>query len=94
MELALYKLAETGKISLEQAKILKTTYNNSSTTFKELLEETNLDETTLALEINELLQRKILSFAGPKYYLENFPEKISELIREERTEMLNYSKVR
>ena len=86
LEGALFNLALINKISLEQAKILRALYDNKTLTTFELSKELNLSEGIIAIEINDLSARKIVSEKFGLYFLENFDEKIANLIKEEKKE--------
>jgi len=79
-ELALFKLAESGKISLEQAKILKTVREKRACSAETLSKESGVEEPNFTIEIVDLLERKIVSQKAGIYFCENFAEKLSQLI--------------
>lgn len=86
LEGALFNLALINKITLEQAKILRTLYDNKTLTTYELSKELGLSEGIIVIEITDLLARKIVSEKLGFYFLENFGEKIANLIKEEQNE--------
>lgn len=86
LEGALFNLALINKITLEQAKILRTLYDNKTLTTFELSKELGLSEGIIVIEITDLLARKIVSEKLGFYFLENFGEKIANLIKEEQNE--------
>ena len=85
IETALYKLAVQNKISLEQAKILKQLYNNTPAPAYFISEKTGLNKSEVVIEINDLIEREIVSEKFGFYFVKNFEEMLSELIRKEKT---------
>ncbi|MCR4336055.1 MAG: hypothetical protein NUV57_06005 [archaeon] len=88
IETALYKLAIEKKISLEQAKILKHLYNSPPIPAYFISKKTGLRENEVVIEINELAERRIVSEKFGFYFVNNFEEMLSELIRKEIPEKI------
>lgn len=83
IEAALYKLALKGHITLEEAKILKAIYSNRACRLPTIASETGLGEHQVLAHASNLSAAGIISEKGGIYFCENFPEKISELIRKD-----------
>ena len=88
IETALYKLAETNKISLSEAKILNALYKLKAGSFSRIHYETGLEVSELYESINSLCEQKIISKNSELYYCENFAETISEQIRSEKKKIM------
>lgn len=84
IDLALYNLALINRITLNQAKILKALYNRKPASIYELSKETNLGEGPVTIELNELLEKKIVFEKYGSYFVKDFGETISNLIKEEK----------
>ncbi|MCR4369280.1 MAG: hypothetical protein NUV67_05235 [archaeon] len=80
-EAALFKLALKGTITLEQAKILKALHNKECA-ITALQKETGIGMYTLFEELETLEKKGIVAQRAGLYLIENFEEKISELIGE------------
>ncbi|MFH1391963.1 MAG: hypothetical protein ABIH20_06640 [Candidatus Diapherotrites archaeon] len=87
IETTLYKLAVQNKINLEQAKILKQLYNDTPAPAHNISKKTGLSESEVVIEINDLVERKIVSEKFGFYFVKNFEEMLSELIRKETEEI-------
>ena len=88
LEGALFNLVLENKISLVQAKILRTLYYTTTLTTYELAKELELSEGIVVIETNDLLARKIVSEKFGLCFLQNFSEKIADLIKEEKIEKI------
>lgn len=86
VDLALFNLALVDKISLEQAKILKSLYNRNNQSEFSLASDTGLSVQIVLVELVDLDDRKIVTEKLGYYSVENLEEKISDLIRMEETE--------
>ena len=83
VETALFKLAQEGKISIEQAKILNVLCKKKVLSFPKLLEQTGEETAILTIELLDLIDRKMIFQKNELYYASNIEETISQLIHKE-----------
>ena len=83
VETALFKLAQEGKISIEQAKILNVLRKKNVLSFPKLLKQTGEETAILTIELLDLIDRKMIFQKNELYYASNIEETISQLIHKE-----------
>ena len=83
IETALFKLAQEGKISIEQAKIINVLRKKKVLSFPKLLEQTGEETAILTIELLDLIDRKMIFQKNELYYASNIEETISQLIHKE-----------
>ena len=83
IETALFKLAQEGKISIEQAKILNVLRKKNVLSFPKLLKQTGEETAILTIELLDLIDRKMIFQKNELYYASNIEETISQLIHKE-----------
>ena len=80
---ALFRLALEGTLTLDEARALKVLYDKKNCSAHIIETETGLEEESVFLAMNNLVQRKIVTESKGIFFVEDFEDKISELIRKE-----------
>lgn len=88
LEATLFRLASSETISLQEAKIIKALHEQRACTAFRLQIETGLEKEELLKALRSLQRQQTVSEKVGIYFIENFEEKILQLVQESEAEKI------